>query len=131
MFKSHRFVVGAIFVLLLRVTFFPESADARSLLEDSPPSEKVQYGDLNLETSQGVARLYRRIRAAAERVCKSTEGPQLVSRSFWVEWHSCIDHAVAGAVQMAHNDNLSAYQSRQISGLGHHRAKGAAIASAQ
>jgi UrcA family protein len=108
-----------------------ESAAARSLLDDSPPSEIVQYGDLNLETPQGVASLYRRIHVAADRVCKSTEGPQVVSRTFWFAWHSCVDHAVAGAVQMAHNENLSAYHLRQVGGLKHYRAKGTAIASAQ
>jgi UrcA family protein len=131
MFKSHRFVVGALFVLLLPVAFFAESAAARSLLDNSPPSARVQYGDLNLETPQGVASLYRRIRVAADKVCRSTEGPQLVNRAFWSEWHFCVEHAVAGAVQMVRNDNLSAYYSKQISGSKHHRAKSTAIASAQ
>jgi UrcA family protein len=131
MFKSHRFIVGALSVLLLPLALSAESTAARSLLDDSPPSERVQYGDLNLETPQGVARLYWRIHAAADRVCKSTEGPQLVNRALWFDWHSCVDHAIAGAVQMTHNDKLSAFHLRQVGGSKRYRAKGTAIASAQ
>lgn len=37
---------------------------------ESPPMQAVSYADLNLKSSVGVAKLYRRIQRAAEKVCK-------------------------------------------------------------
>lgn len=37
---------------------------------ESPPMEAVSYADLNLKSPVGVAKLYRRIQRAAEKVCK-------------------------------------------------------------
>jgi UrcA family protein len=119
MVKFNQSVVSALVALSLLMALSVERADASSLLDDSPPSTKVQYGDLNLQTAQGVATLYQRIRVGADRVCKSTEGPQLVNRAFWSEWHSCFDHAVADAVHRTHNDSLGAYHLKQINPMAH------------
>ena len=120
MFKSHRFAVRTLIMLVLPVVLLAKSATANSPLHESPLSVKVQYRDLNLETPQGVVSLYARIHAAADTVCESTEGPQLVNRVFWTEWNFCINHAVASAVQAVHNDNLSAYHWKQIRGPKHY-----------
>jgi UrcA family protein len=116
MFKSHRFVVRTLAMLVLPVVLLTEPAAANSSLDDSPLSVKVPYRDLNLATSQGVVSLYARIQAAAEIVCRSTEGPQLVNSIFWSEWHSCLNTAVERAVRAVHNDHLSTYHWKQMRG---------------
>jgi UrcA family protein len=86
---------------------------------DEAPSETVRYHDLNLDSREGVATLYGRIHAAAEDVCRPVEGSRLVTRVFWTEWHACINHAVANAVDTVHNEKLSAYHWERIRGWKH------------
>jgi UrcA family protein len=116
MFKSRQFIVRTLAMLALPVVLWADPAAAKGPRDDSPPSVKVPYGDLNLQAPQGVVTLYTRIQAAAKIVCRSTEGSQFVNRLFWSEWQSCINDAVEHAVQTVHNDNLSAYHWKEIRG---------------
>jgi UrcA family protein len=81
---------------------------------DEAPSVTVRYHDLNLNSPEGAAALYRRIQTAADDVCKQAEGPQVVNRIFWNEWNDCVAQAVANAVKAVHNEKLSAYYSERI-----------------
>ena len=67
---------------------------------------KVRVSDLDLGKSTDVARLYKRIRTAAESACGVDEltGTRLLSGS---QQH-CVDEIVATAVANVHNDRLSA-----------------------
>jgi UrcA family protein len=73
----------------------------------------VQYHGSDLDTPQGVAGLYRRIRAAAQSVCGEPDDAQLRDKRLWNE---CVDRAVAGAVARVHSESLSAYREQQIHG---------------
>ncbi|HEX4375966.1 MAG TPA: UrcA family protein [Steroidobacteraceae bacterium] len=44
---------------------------------DAPPSTTVRYADLNLQSPEGVATLYRRLTAAASQVCPLAYTPDL------------------------------------------------------
>ena len=103
-------------LLVMPALLFAESGMAATPVDEAPPSVTVRYHDLNLNSPEGVASLYRRIHAAAVNVCESAEGPQLVNRMFWTEWNFCINHAVANAVNAVHNEKLSAYHWQQIRG---------------
>jgi UrcA family protein len=59
------------------------------------PTAIVKYGDLDISTSQGVAVLYNRIRAASEGLCAPFEQP---SRAITFRWKVCVKQAIAGAV---------------------------------
>ena len=102
--------------LLVMPALFAHSAMAAPRVDEAP-SETVRYHDLNLNSPEGVAGLYRRIQGAAADVCQSVEGSAFVNRLFWTEWNDCVSHAVANAVKTVHNDNLSAYHWERIRGL--------------
>ena len=84
--------------------------------DDAAPSVTVRYHDLNLNDPEGVAILYGRIRRAADEVCHSLDGRDLMRESFWSE---CFNHAVAKAVNTVHNTSLSAYHWQRIRGWKH------------
>jgi UrcA family protein len=115
MFKSHRVIVRMVALLALPALFMVESAVA-AVTAEVPPTVTVRYDDLNLNSPQGVARLYGRIQNAATAVCRPAEGPQSVSRMHWSAWNKCFYHAIGKAVQAVHNDELSAYHWQRIRG---------------
>jgi len=98
-----------VIALLVIPTLLITASDMAVARDDEAPSVTVRYHDLNLNSREGIASLYQRIRAAAVNVCESVEGPQLVNRVFWREWNACINHAVANAVHDVHNEKLSAF----------------------
>jgi len=116
MFAFQRINLSAA-ALLLMPALFAQSAMAATRVEEALPSETVRYHDLNLNSPDGVAGLYRRIQGAAADVCQSVEGSHFVNRLFWTAWNDCVSHAVANAVKGVHNDNLSAYHWERIRGL--------------
>jgi UrcA family protein len=115
MLAFHRINLRAA-ALLVMPALFAHSALAAPRVDEAP-SEIVRYHDLNLNSPEGVAGLYRRIQGAASDVCHSVEGSAFVNRLFWTEWNDCVSHAVANAVKAVHNDNLSAYHWERIRGL--------------
>jgi len=70
------------------------------------PQLKVNYGDLDLGTEQGVRALHRRLTAAAERVCPRTDGR--VSAQDRAAAHECRKQALDGAVDQIGNADLAA-----------------------
>ena len=105
----------ALALLAVPTLVFAESEIAVARVDEAP-SVTVRYHDLNLDSREGIANLYKRIRAAAVEVCKPVEGPQLVNRVFWTEWNACFNHAVADAVYTVHNENLSTYHWERVRG---------------
>jgi UrcA family protein len=107
MSKSHQVIVPAVALALsaLVMARFACAAEAA----DVPPSMTVRYNDLNLDSPEGVASLYKRIQNAATAVCRGAQGPESVSRLQWTGWKRCYYPAIANAVRGVHNDKLSAY----------------------
>ena len=112
MSKSHRTIVTIAALLLFPGLFIAERATAVEV----PPSVTVRYQDLNLNTAEGVATLYKRIHNAAIQVCKPVEGPQLVNHVFWNTWNACFNRAITNAVGAINNDKLSAYYLQRTHG---------------
>jgi UrcA family protein len=75
-------------------------------------SVTVRYTDLNLERPADVARLYGRIRVAAQSICGAPD----VDLSNWVDtaWQRCVDDAIGRAVARVDRPALSAYHQRQL-----------------
>ena len=86
-----------------------------AILHPGARSVTVRFHSGELDTPQGVAGLYRRIRAAAETVCGQPDDILLLYR---LVWDQCVDQAIAGAVAGVHSESLSAYR-----GLQFHRRK--------
>lgn len=60
MSNSHRVIVRMVALLVLPVLFMVESAFAAVAVR-VPPSVTVRYSDLNLNSTEGVASLYKRV----------------------------------------------------------------------
>jgi len=75
----------------------------------------VRISDLDLNKSADVARLYKRIRAAAETSCgvDSLTGTRLLTSG----QRNCVEEAVTTAVAQVHNEQLSAYHQLGPKGL--------------
>ncbi|MGO9512840.1 MAG: UrcA family protein [Steroidobacteraceae bacterium] len=115
MFNSDRDIirmVAAATLTLLTVSFVPGLARATDNSEEAR-SVTLQYHITDLNTPEGVANLYRRIRGAAASVCSPLESRLLELK---VLWNDCFSHAVANAVQAVHNQKLSAYHWQRIRG---------------
>jgi UrcA family protein len=69
------------------------------------PQVVVQYQDLDLSNPQGAATLYRRISAAAERVCPHLESYDLSAKS---HADACMHKAIANAVAAVNSPALVA-----------------------
>jgi UrcA family protein len=79
---------------------------------DAPPpiemhSSIVHYKNLNLNRPRDVARLYKRITVAADRVC----APRSLTGSFYMttEYESCYSDAVAQAVARIDEPSVTTY----------------------
>ena len=84
-----------------------------AILRPQATSVTVRFRSGDLDTPQGVAGLYRRIRAAAETVCGRPDDAILLDKLLW---NQCVEQAVAGAVSKVHSDSLSAYQGDRVRG---------------
>ena len=74
---------------------------------------EVEYGDLNLTTSQGAKALYSRLRGAARNVCTPFEGRELRRRE---QWQACYNQALTKAVEQVDRETVSAMHARAMQG---------------
>jgi len=72
----------------------------------SAQSLTVQFGDLDLNKAQGVDALFKRIKAAAKKVCLPFNGRTLIEKQ---QYSSCIDVALSTAVARVDRPVLSQY----------------------
>jgi UrcA family protein len=75
---------------------------------EAPRSVTVHFEDLNINTTAGAARLYQRIKYAAEDVCGGTSVPQrqLVLASLYA---TCVREAIAAAVARVNHPAVTQY----------------------
>jgi UrcA family protein len=90
----------------------PEPVKA-AIVPAQATSVTVRFHSQDLDTAQGVAGVYRRIRAAAESVCGQPDDALMLEK---LVWSQCVDKAIAGAVASIHSESLTAYRGRQIHG---------------
>jgi UrcA family protein len=105
-------------VLVARITLGLLGAGALATLSAiagnapiDPPSMKVRLNDLDLASSSGIARLYRRIAYATENVC----GPQFVtgSRIPLPAFVACRAKAMGNAIATIDRPELTRYYRRE------------------
>ena len=70
------------------------------------PSVVVKYGDLNLTSQAGIARLHKRISNAAESVCSQLDRPFL---SLQAAYRECVADAIEQGIATVDNSNLSQF----------------------
>jgi UrcA family protein len=118
MHHLNRIVISAALALLVlgaEGALFAVGAAA-----DEVRSLSVHYADLDLERPADVARLYQRIRLAAEDVC----GPRLLTGSHVPQsgYQRCFADAVAQAVARVDRAALSAYHQQRLGTASQHDA---------
>jgi UrcA family protein len=77
--------------------------------EVSVASVAVAYGDLDLDSAAGVNALYRRLRAAAERVCDHPAGRSLADI---LAYRACFGAALTDAVRDVNSEALTSLHQR-------------------
>lgn len=71
------------------------------------PSITIRYADLNLDRSDGVKRLHKRLQIAAEHVCGD---PVSLGRRFVSDaWKVCVGNALDSAITKVDSPALTAY----------------------
>jgi UrcA family protein len=105
-----RTLIGAALALLIcgaEAALFVTAASAAEV-----HSISVRYADLDLDRPAGVARLYGRIRAAADNVCS----PRVLTGSYvpQPDYQRCFADAVTQAVARVDRPALSAYHQQRL-----------------
>ncbi|HKT74102.1 MAG TPA: UrcA family protein [Steroidobacteraceae bacterium] len=83
--------------------FVTAHADTSAL---SVPQQVVHYGDLNLNSSAGIAALFRRVHKAAEQVCGQVDRRELERAALW---DACVSQATERAVDTINVPALTHY----------------------
>jgi UrcA family protein len=78
-----------------------------------PPSVRVTYGDLNLQSPAGIEALYKRIHRAATEVCDMASDSVLAI--LWYD-RECAAATEAQAIEKVNNAALSAYYQKKVGG---------------
>jgi UrcA family protein len=86
-------------------------AQAQASTMSEVPSEAVQYSDLNSTNNHDAAVLFKRIDAAAGRVCgeKYKAGSLFISPA----WHNCVRVAIREAVAKVNSPAVTSYAAAQ------------------
>ena len=75
------------------------------------PQVTVKYWDLNVSNPRGAAALYARIKAAANNVCSTLDGPGLNAKA---QRNACVGKAILDAVTKVNNSALTAVYNAKI-----------------
>jgi UrcA family protein len=73
----------------------------------SEPQQVVRYGDLNLNSSAGIAALFHRVHQAAEQVCGGEVDRRELERA--ARWEACVNQATERAVDSINVPALTQY----------------------
>jgi UrcA family protein len=113
MLDLDRNVVQIVGVALIAALISPVGAARAAIRPARATSLTLQFHSEDLDTPRGVARLYRRIRGAAEFVCGQFDDALFLEKQLWSQ---CVDQAIAGAVAGVHSQSLTAYRGHQVRG---------------
>ena len=104
--KALRFLA----IAALALTFCGVGTTSRaSGTEDTVPTSKVSFADLDLSQMDGAKTLYRRLDFAARQVCAAIEPSNNADLSSLRLWRTCTRDAVSRAVAKLDRTTLTAY----------------------
>jgi UrcA family protein len=101
--RATRTVVAAL--LTTSVSAIPASYAQSAEPDGDPPSEVVNFSDLNLATTEGSRALYQRLVDAAGRVCPTTSSLMEIRDNY--RRQNCINTAVENAVKDVKNPRFA------------------------
>ena len=111
--KIRAITISAAIVLGFSAAAASASTSNSQFLSDGVNQYIVRFPDLDLSKADGAAVLYSRLRQAAAIVCSPLEGRSL---KMAMQYRSCVDHAIAGAVASVDRPMLSQYHSSHTKG---------------
>jgi UrcA family protein len=109
---SGRHIARVIFAAVAATILGAPASHAQVTYENDVPSVTVKYSDLNLATEEGSRALYRRLVAAAEKVCP-TRGHVTELRQNQ-EAERCITTSVEEAVKQVRNPRFAELARSQL-----------------
>lgn len=101
-------ILAATFLALSGLAIGNKALAAETLQYDTAI---VAFGDLNLDSQQGLKVLYARLRNGAEDVCSAFEGRDLFFKKVW---QTCFDKAVASAVAQVNRTGLTSLHNQTV-----------------
>jgi UrcA family protein len=101
--STHTRSLIAVAALTALISSFSAACKAADFTD--APTMVVKYGELDVSTSQGAAKLYNRIRFASEQVCSPFDQGDVASK---FRWQQCVKQAISGAVAKVNQPALSA-----------------------
>ncbi len=111
---SERISAAAAAVALTFLTLL--SVDVRAEDATNPPMVRVAYSELSFDTNAGAAKVYRKLRIAARKVCGLDHGA--VSLHEYLQQRDCFDSALANAVRQIDRPKLTALHASSARHLG-------------
>jgi UrcA family protein len=93
-------------VLLAALAFTGAQLACAANSADTPLHVPVTYADLDLSTSVGITTLYRRLHAAAEKVCEPLDRAYLSLAS---RYRACVQKALSNSVRQVDKPMLTQY----------------------
>jgi UrcA family protein len=112
---SERVSAGAAAIALTFLTLLTVDARAADSMA-TPPSVTVSYSDVAFGSSTGAADVYRKLKAAARKVCGDYAGTRTLEMQ--IAARDCVDAALANAVRTIDRPTLSALHAAEYRNLG-------------
>jgi UrcA family protein len=112
---SERVSAGAAAVALTVLTLLTVDARAAAPVSD-PPSITVSYSDVAFGNTAGAAEVYRKLRAAARKVCGVSNGNK--DLDVIVAARECYEEALADAVRKIDRPTLTALHTSNVRNFG-------------
>jgi UrcA family protein len=97
-------ITKAVGAFVIGVAILGAAHAAQPIVVDDVLTTKVQFGDLNVDSTAGAKILYGRLRTAAGIVCSPFQSEDLGMRA---QWQRCYDGALASAVGKINNAALT------------------------
>jgi UrcA family protein len=111
--SSTRMVSSLVVVTVMGLACTANAGVARAADPGQYLTEKVAYGDLNLDTAAGAKTLYVRLRYAAKNVCAPVVAEPRDLNGYHI-WQNCVDGALASAVGQINKPLLSALHNLKV-----------------
>ena len=113
---SERFTAGAAALTITCLTLL--TVDVRAAQPEPAPAKViVHYQDNAFATAEGTAKVYKKLKSAARRVCGINDGGRLTLDQ-GIKSRECFEQALAEAVRRIDRPMLTSVHSRATSDLG-------------
>jgi UrcA family protein len=108
-------IPSVIAATLVALACLANGVSAQAGEPSQPLTKKITYSDLNLNSERGARKLFVRLRLAAQEVCTPYESVEFTRRR---AWHSCVNDALASAVEKVNKPMVTALHNALVAKAG-------------